>query len=163
LVLHIIFGKGIIICINKWDIIEKDNKTTSEYEKNIRNKLKFCSYAPILFISAKTGQRVSNIFKEIVEINKYRNTRISTAKLNEILGRAVATSQPPSDKGKVLKVFYITQVSICPPTFAVFVNNKELMHFSYLRFLENEIRRYVSFKGTDIVLLTREKKGKFNE
>lgn len=151
-------GKGIIICINKWDSIEKETGTLENYKKQVYEKLAYLKYAPIIFISALTGQRVNNIFEMINKVNKANNLRLPTAMLNDVISEAIAITQPPSDKGKRLKIFYVTQVSIRPPTFVVFVNNKSLMHFSYSRYLENHIRKQFDLEGTPIHMITREKK-----
>ena len=150
-------GKGVIIIINKWDVIEKENHTMEAYKKKVYEKFAFLAYAPIIFISALTGQRVNNIFEVVNEVNKQNSLRVPTGLLNEMLAQAVAITQPPSDKGKRLKVYYMTQVSIRPPTFVVFVNNKAIMHFSYLRYLENHLRKQFGFKGTPIHMIVREK------
>ena len=139
-------GKGIIVVVNKWDAIEKNDKTIYEHTNRIKDILSFMPYAEILFISAKTGQRVGKIFDTIDMVIENQNLRIQTGVLNEILSEAVAMQQPPSDKGKRLKIFYMTQVSVKPPTFVIFVNNKELMHFSYTRYLENKIRDTFGFR-----------------
>lgn len=144
-------GKGIIVLINKWDLIEKDDKTYKTFIDDVRNKLPFLTYAPIFPISALTGQRVSKILDEIIEINEFRNMRISTGVLNDVINEAVLMNQPRSVKGKRLKILYVSQVSVCPPKFVIFVNNKELMHFSYVRYLENKIRENFLFKGTPVV------------
>ncbi|MSS63986.1 ribosome biogenesis GTPase Der [Velocimicrobium porci] len=153
-------GKGIIICVNKWDLIEKDNKTVAKYTDEIRRILSFMPYAQIMFISAKTGQRLPKVFETIETVIQYQNLRIATGVLNEIVTEAVAMQQPPSDKGKRLKIFYVTQVSVKPPTFVIFVNDKELMHFSYTRYLENRIRDAFGFTGTSLRFITRERKEK---
>lgn len=150
-------GKGIIICINKWDLIEKETMTLEKYKKEVYNKLAYLAYAPIMFISSKTGQRVNNLFDLINEVNKYNSTRVPTAMLNDVISEAIAITQPPSDKGKRLKIYYVTQVSVKPPTFVVFVNNKQLMHFSYTRYLENHIRKQFILTGTPIRMIIREK------
>lgn len=150
-------GKGIIIAINKWDIIEKDDKTYLEFEKEIRETLGFINYAPIVYISAKTGQRVNKLLELLNVVNNNHNLRISTGVLNDILNQAVLMNQPPSDKGKRAKVYYGTQVSVRPPKFVIFVNNKELMHFSYVRYLENQIRNHFGFSGVPIQFDLREK------
>lgn len=150
-------GKGIIICINKWDLVEKETGTLESYKKQVYYKLAYLSYAPIVFISAETGQRVNNLFEMINSVNKSNNLRVPTGMLNDVISEAIAITQPPSDKGKRLKVFYVTQVSTRPPTFVVFVNNKELMHFSYVRYLENHIRKHFDMVGTPIHMITREK------
>ena len=151
-------GKGIIICINKWDSIEKETGTLENYKKQVYEKLAYLKYAPIIFISAVTGQRVNNLFEMINKVNTANNLRVPTSMLNDVISEAIAITQPPSDKGKRLKIFYVTQVSIKPPTFVVFVNNKSLMHFSYLRYLENHIRKHFELSGTPIHMITREKK-----
>ena len=153
-------GKGIVIVVNKWDAIEKDDKTIYEYEKKVRQVLSYLSYAEIMFISAKTGQRLNKLYEMIDVIIENQNLRISTGVLNEIVTEAVALQQPPSDKGKRLKIFYTTQVTVKPPTFVIFVNDKELMHFSYTRYLENRIRDAFGFKGTSLRFFIRERKEK---
>ena len=150
-------GKGVIIAINKWDEYEKENGTLEQYTKDVYNKLAYLSYAPIIFISAKTGQRVEKIFNLINEVANNNAFRISTSNLNELLSEAVAMVQPPTDKGRRLKIFYMTQVGTKPPTFAVFVNSKKLFHFSYERYLVNKLREEYGFKGTPIRMLVREK------
>ncbi|MBR1884272.1 MAG: ribosome biogenesis GTPase Der [Clostridia bacterium] len=153
-------GKGVIICINKWDLIQKETGTLEKYKKNVRAKLAYMDYAPILFISTLTGQRVNNIFELINSVNEANNLRVPTGVLNDVISEAIAITQPPSDKGKRLKIYYITQVTTRPPTFVVFVNNKELMHFSYVRYLENHIRKCFKLEGTPIKMITREKSKK---
>lgn len=153
-------GKGIIIAVNKWDAIEKTDKTIYEYTKKIQNTLSFIQYAEMIFISAATGQRLSRLFELIDVVRENQNMRVATGVLNEIMTEAVALQQPPSDKGKRLKLFYMTQVAVKPPTFVVFVNDKELMHFSYVRYLENKIRETFGFKGTALKFLIRERSGK---
>jgi len=150
-------GKGVIICINKWDLVEKETGTLESYKKQVYNKLAYLSYAPIIFISTETGQRVNNIFTMINDVNKSNNLRVPTSMLNDVISEAIAITQPPSDKGKRLKVYYVTQVATRPPTFVIFVNNKELMHFSYVRYLENHIRKHFDMVGTPIHMITREK------
>ena len=150
-------GKGIIVVVNKWDAIEKNDKTIYEHTNRIKDILSFMPYAEILFISAKTGQRVGKIFDTIDMVIENQNLRIQTGVLNEILSEAVAMQQPPSDKGKRLKIFYMTQVSVKPPTFVIFVNNKELMHFSYTRYLENKIRDTFGFRGTALRFIIRDR------
>ena len=152
-------GKGIIIAVNKWDAIEKNDKTVYEYTNKIRNILSYMPYAEITFISAVTGQRLPKLFELIDMVIQNQNLRVATGVLNEIMTEAVALQQPPSDKGKRLKLFYITQVAVKPPTFVLFVNDKELMHFSYTRYLENKIRDAFGFKGTALRFLIRERKG----
>ncbi len=153
-------GKGIIIVINKWDLIEKETNTLEKYKKQVYDKLAYLKYAPIIFVSALTGQRLNNIFDLINQVNKANSLRVPTGMLNDVIAEAIAINQPPSDKGRRLKVFYITQVAIKPPTFIIFVNSKPLMHFSYVRFLENHIRRQFEFKGTPIRMIIREKNSK---
>ncbi|RDU22936.1 ribosome biogenesis GTPase Der [Anaerosacchariphilus polymeriproducens] len=153
-------GKGIIIAVNKWDAIEKDNKTVKQYTQKVREILSFMSYAEIQFISAKTGQRITKLFDMIDMVIENSTLRIATGVLNEIVSEAVAMQQPPSDKGKRLKIYYITQVSVKPPTFVIFVNDKQLMHFSYTRYLENRIRDSFGFKGTSLKFFVRERKEK---
>lgn len=153
-------GKGIIIVVNKWDAIEKDNKTVKEYEDNIRRVLSFMPYAEIMYVSAVTGQRLPKLFDKIDMVIQNQTLRVATGVLNEIMTEAVALQQPPSDKGKRLKLYYITQVSVKPPTFVIFVNDKELMHFSYTRYLENKIREAFGFRGTSLKFIIRERKGK---
>ena len=151
-------GKAIIICVNKWDIVEKDSKTMKTFTDSLRNNLPFLSYAPILFISALTGKRVDELIDKIMEINESYSHRLSTGLLNDIIANATLINQPPSDKGKRLKILYATQSGIRPPEFTIFVNDKELTHFSYTRFLENQIRKSVDLTGTPIKILIREKK-----
>jgi len=151
-------GKGIIIAVNKWDAIEKDNNTVKEHTQDIRDVLSFMPYAEILFISAKSGQRLHKIFETIDVVIENNSMRVATGVLNEIVAEAVAMQQPPTDKGKRLKIYYVTQVSVKPPTFVVFVNDKNLMHFSYTRYLENRIRDTFGFKGTALKFITRERK-----
>lgn len=153
-------GRGMIIAVNKWDAIEKDNKTVKEFTNKIRNVLSFMPYAEILFISAATGQRIPKLFDVLDVVIQNQQLRIATGVLNEILMEAVAMQQPPSDKGRRLKIYYMTQVSIKPPTFVVFVNDKRLMHFSYTRYLENRIREAFGFQGTSLKFLIRERKEK---
>lgn len=151
-------GKGIIIAVNKWDAIEKDNSTVKKYTERIRQVLSFMPYAEILFISAKSGQRVNKLFELIDIVIENNSMRVATGVLNEIVTEAVAMQQPPTDKGKRLKIYYVTQVSVKPPTFVVFVNDKNLMHFSYTRYLENRIRDTFGFAGTALKFITRERK-----
>ena len=150
-------GKGIIIVVNKWDEIDKDTHTIEEFKKDIYNKLSFMSYAPMIFISAKTGQRVNKLFEMINNVANQNAMRISTAMLNEVINEAIAIVQPPSDKGKRLKIMYATQASTKPPTFVIFVNSKELFHFSYERYLVNQIRNTFGLEGTPIRVIVREK------
>ena len=151
-------GKGIIIAVNKWDAIEKDDKTMYKHTDRIRQVLSFMPYAEILFISAKTGQRTVKLFDRIDVVLENNSMRVANGVLNEIMSEAVAMHQPPSDKGKRLKLFYITQVAVKPPTFVVFVNDKKLMHFSYTRYLENRIRDAFGFQGTALKFIIRERK-----
>ncbi len=153
-------GKGIIIAVNKWDAIEKNNKTVNEFSAKIREILSFMPYADIIYISALSGQRLPKLFDHIDVVIENQNLRISTGVLNEILMEAVAMQQPPSDKGHRLKIYYMTQVAVKPPTFVLFVNDKELMHFSYTRYLENKIREAFGFGGTSLRFITRERKDK---
>ncbi len=145
-------GKAIIICVNKWDIVEKDSKTMKTFTDSLRNNLPFLSYAPILFISALTGKRVDELIDKIMEINESYSHRLSTGLLNDIISNATLINQPPSDKGKRLKILYATQSGTRPPEFTIFVNDKELTHFSYTRFLENQIRNVYPFEGTSIII-----------
>ena len=151
-------GKGLLIIVNKWDLVEKDNHTMKKFTEKIRQTLSFMSYAEILYVSALTGQRLSKIFEYIDVILENQNLRVATGVLNEIMTEAVALQQPPTDKGKRLKLFYITQVSVKPPTFVIFVNDKKLMHFSYQRYIENRIRDTFGFSGTSIRFIIRERK-----
>ena len=150
-------GKACIIAVNKWDAVEKDHKTMNETLKKLKDDFSFMSYAPIIFISAKTGQRVDKLFEKIKYVNMQNAMRITTGMLNELLARAVARVQPPSDKGKRLKIFYITQISVRPPTFVAFVNSKDLFHFSYQRYIENQIREVFGLEGTPIRIISRER------
>ena len=151
-------GKGVIIAVNKWDAIEKDDKTIYKYTTDVRNTLAYMAYAELLFISAETGQRLPKLFDVIDMVVENQTLRVQTGVLNEIMTEAVALQQPPSDKGKRLRLYYITQVSVKPPTFVIFVNDKELMHFSYTRYLENKIRDTFGFRGTSLRFITRERK-----
>lgn len=153
-------GKAIIIAINKWDVYEKETGTLEKYKKEIYSKLSYLSYAPTIFISAKTGQRIDKLYDMIIEVANYNAIRISTATLNEVLREAVSMVQPPTDKGRRLKVLYITQVSTKPPTFAIFVNSKKLFHFSYERYIVNCLRKEFKFIGTPIKILIREREDK---
>ncbi|MGI6053344.1 MAG: ribosome biogenesis GTPase Der [Clostridium sp.] len=153
-------GKGIIVVVNKWDSVEKTDKTIYEYTNKIKTTLSFIPYAEYVFVSALTGQRMGKLFEMIDAVRENQTLRVATGVLNEILMEAVAMQQPPSDKGKRLKIYYMTQVAVKPPTFVVFVNDKELMHFSYTRYLENQIRSAFGFKGTSLKFLIRERKGK---
>ena len=153
-------GKGMIIVVNKWDAIEKDDKTIYKFTEEIRQKLAYMPYAELLFVSAKTGQRLNKLFEIIDMVIENHSLRISTGVVNEIVTEAVALNQPPSDKGKRLRIYYVTQVSVKPPTFVIFVNDKELMHFSYTRYLENKIREAFGFRGTPLKFIIRERKEK---
>ncbi len=150
-------GKGIVIAVNKWDAIEKDDKTVNKFEKNVRNVLSFIPYAQITFISAVTGQRLVKLYDLVDMVVANSSMRIATGVLNEIMTEAVAMQQPPSDKGKRLKLFYMTQVSVKPPTFVIFVNDKDLMHFSYTRYIENQVRESFGFAGTPLRFIIRER------
>ncbi len=151
-------GKGIIVAVNKWDAIEKDDKTIYKHTARIKEILSFIPYAQIMFISAKTGQRITKLFDVIETVIQNQNLRVATGVLNEILMEATALQQPPSDKGRRLKLYYITQVSVKPPTFVLFVNDKELMHYSYTRYIENKIREAFGFSGTSLKFIIRERK-----
>ena len=151
-------GKGVVVAVNKWDAIEKDDKTIYRFREKLREVLSFMPYAEYVFLSAKTGLRVGRLFESLDAVIENQNLRIQTGVLNEILSEAVALQQPPSDKGRRLKIFYMTQVSVKPPTFVVFVNDKELMHFSYTRYLENQIRNTFGFAGTPLRFIIRERK-----
>ena len=151
-------GKATIIAVNKWDLIEKDNKTVNQFTQKIRQILSFMPYAEILFISAETGQRLPKLYETIDIVYENHAMRVATGVLNEILAEAVALQQPPSDKGKRLRLYYITQVAVKPPTFVIFVNDKELMHFSYTRYIENQIREAFGFRGTPLKFIIRERK-----
>ena len=153
-------GKAVIIVVNKWDAIEKNNKTVNEYTAKIRQILSFMSYAEITFVSALSGQRLPKLYELIDMVQENHSMRVSTGVLNEIMSEAVAMQQPPSDKGKRLRLYYITQVCVKPPTFVIFVNDKELMHFSYTRYIENQIRETFGFKGTPLKFIIRERKDK---
>lgn len=153
-------GKGAIIVVNKWDLVEKDSKTYLNFERDLRTGLAFMSYAPIVYISALTGQRTHRMLDAINEVYETRRIRVKTGVLNDIIGDAILMNQPPSDKGKRLKIFYATQGSTEPPHFIIFVNDKELMHFSYQRYLENQIRSHFGFKGTPIWFTCRERSKK---
>ena len=153
-------GRGMIIAVNKWDAIEKDNSTVKKFTEKIRTTLSFMPYAEIIFISAQTGQRLPKLFDVLDTVIQNHSLRIATGVLNEILTEAVAMQQPPSDKGRRLKIFYMTQVSVKPPTFVIFVNDKQLMHFSYTRYIENKIREAFGFGGTSLKFIIRERKEK---
>ena len=150
-------GKACIIAVNKWDIVEKDGKTMDSYRKSLMIDFSFMPFAPIIFISAKTGQRLDRLFELIKYVYTQNTMRISTGKLNDILAVATARVQPPSDKGKRLKIYYMTQASTCPPTFVCFCNNAELFHFSYQRYLENQIRSTFGLEGTPVRFVIRER------
>ena len=150
-------GKGVIIVVNKWDALEKETGTLEKYKKEVYSKLSYLSYAPIIFISAKTGQRVQKLFSMINEVAKQNSMRVSTSVLNQVINEAIAIVQPPTDKGKRLKIFYGTQASTKPPTFVIFVNNKELFHFSYQRYLVNQFRKEFGLTGTPVRLIIRER------
>lgn len=153
-------GKAVIIVVNKWDAVEKDDKTIYRFTEKVRNTLSFMPYAEILFVSAKTGQRLPKLFETIDMVSENHAMRVATGVLNEIMSEAVAMQQPPSDKGKRLRLYYITQVAVKPPTFVIFVNDKELMHFSYTRYIENQIRETFGFKGTPLKFIIRERSEK---
>ncbi|MBP3369012.1 MAG: ribosome biogenesis GTPase Der [Clostridia bacterium] len=150
-------GKASIICVNKWDKIDKDNSTTNDFTKKIYDSLSYMTYAPIMFISAKTGQRIDKLFEQINYVHNQTSMRVSTGMLNDVLADAVARVQPPSDKGRRLKIYYMTQIAVAPPTFVLFCNSVELFHFSYQRYIENCLRQTFGFKGTPIRLIVREK------
>ncbi|MBR3918705.1 MAG: ribosome biogenesis GTPase Der [Clostridia bacterium] len=153
-------GKACIVAINKWDLIDKETNTMDDYKKTVQDKLSFMLYAPVMFISALTGQRVTKLYEMIKFVADQAAQRISTGMLNDVLNEAVAMVQPPSDKGKRLKLYYMTQIKVKPPTFAVFVNRADLAHFSYMRYIENRIRQNFGFEGTPIVFKIREKDSK---
>ncbi|MCR5458887.1 MAG: ribosome biogenesis GTPase Der [Acetatifactor sp.] len=150
-------GKAVIIAVNKWDAVEKNDKTIYRFTEKVRDILSFMPYAEILFISAKTGQRMNKLFETIDVVSENHSMRVQTGVLNEIMTEAVAMQQPPTDKGKRLKLYYITQVAVKPPTFVIFVNDKELMHFSYTRYIENQIRETFGFRGTPLHFIIRER------
>jgi GTP-binding protein len=156
-------GKAVIIAVNKWDAIEKDDKTIYRFTEKVRNTLSYMPYAEILFVSAKTGLRLPKLFETIDIVSENHAMRVSTGVLNEIMTEAVAMQQPPNDKGKILRLYYITQVSVKPPTFVIFVNDKELMHFSYTRYIENQIRNTFGFRGTPLKFIIRERNEKENK
>lgn len=153
-------GKAVIIAVNKWDAVEKDDKTIYRFTDKVRNTLSYMPYAELLFISALTGQRLNKLFDIVDMVSENHAMRVSTGVLNEIMAEAVALQQPPTDKGKMLKLFYITQVAVKPPTFVIFVNDKELMHFSYTRYIENQIRETFGFRGTPLRFIIRERNEK---
>ena len=150
-------GKASILVVNKWDTIKKDNKTTNEFTKDAYDKLSYMTYAPLMFVSAKTGQRVEKLFEHINYVNMQASMRVTTGMLNDVLDDATTRVQPPSDKGKRLKIYYMTQIGVKPPTFVIFCNNIELFHFSYRRYIENCLRETFGFKGTPIKIIIREK------
>ena len=150
-------GKACIIAVNKWDLVEKDGTTMDKYRKKLMNDFSFMSYAPIIFISAKTGQRIDRLFELIKFVDAQNAMRISTGKLNDVLANATARVQPPSDKGKRLKIYYMTQASTRPPTFVCFVNNKDLFHYSYQRYIDNQIREVFGLEGTPTRFVIRER------
>ena len=150
-------GKGVIIAVNKWDAVEKDDKTIYRFTEDVKQVLSFMPYAEILFISALSGQRLPKLFETIESVSQSQNLRVGTGALNEIMSEAVAMQQPPNDKGKILRLYYITQVAVKPPTFVIFVNDKELMHFSYTRYIENQIRKTFGFKGTPMKFIIRQR------
>lgn len=150
-------GKGIILVVNKWDAVEKDTYTIEQFKKDVYNKLSYLTYAPIMFISAKTGQRVNKLYETINNVASQNALRVNTSMLNQVLNEAIAIVQPPTDKGKRLKIYYMTQATTKPPTFVVFVNNKELFHFSYERYLVNQLRKEFGLIGTPIRMIVREK------
>ncbi len=152
-------GRGIILAVNKWDLVPKETNTMRDFETEVRNELQFLSYAPIIFISALTGRRIFNLLDLAQDVNEARNMRISTGRVNEIIQDAMAMNQPPSDKGVRLKIFYGSQVQVNPPVFVLHVNRKDLMHFSYERYLENRLRQEYGFVGTPIMLVTKERSG----
>ncbi len=153
-------GKGVIIVVNKWDAMEKETGTLEKYKKEVYERLKYLSYAPIIFISAKTGQRVHKLFDMINYVAEQNCMRIKTSVLNQVINEAIAVVQPPTDKGKRLKIYYGTQGSTKPPTFVIFVNNKELFHFSYERYIVNQIRKEFGLEGTPVRVIIREKSEK---
>ena len=150
-------GKASIIVVNKWDVVEKDNNTVNRFNERIRTSLAYMPYAPIVYVSAMTGQRIHTLYDQIKYVHNQANTRIATGMLNDVLAEATMRAQPPSDKGKRLKIYYMTQISVAPPTFVIFCNNAELFHFSYQRYIENCLRQTFGFNGTPIKLIIREK------
>ena len=150
-------GKAAIIVVNKWDLIDKDNSTTKKFTDDVRTALSYMPYAPIIFVSAKTGQRVVKLFEHINYVNEQAALRISTGMLNDVLADATARVQPPTDKGKRLKIYYMTQTSVKPPEFVIFVNDAELFHFSYQRYIENCLRETFGFNGTPIKIVVRQR------
>ena len=156
-------GKAMIVAVNKWDVVEKETNTMKNYKNKVLEGFNFMMYAPVEFISAKTGARVDKLFELIHYVHEQNTTRIQTGVLNDVLNQAILRVQPPSDKGKRLKIYYMTQVAIKPPTFVIFVNNKELAHFSYVRYIENQIRDAFGLKGTPLKFIVREKGEKSND
>ena len=150
-------GKAIIVAVNKWDLIEKDTKTMDQFRTAVMEKFNFMMYAPVVFISALTGQRVAKLYEMIVKVSQEASKRISTGMLNDVLTEAITAVQPPSDKGKRLKVYYMTQIKVKPPTFVIKCNKKDLFHYSYQRYLENQLRKSFGFEGTPIIFKLREK------
>ena len=150
-------GKGSIIVVNKWDLIEKDNSTVKQFTEKITNALSFMTYAPLLFVSAKTGQRIEKLFERINYIHNQSCMRVTTGMLNDVLSDAMTRVQPPSDKGRRLKIYFMTQVAVKPPTFVIFCNDSRLFHFSYQRYIENQLREVFGFSGTPIKLILRMK------
>ena len=150
-------GKGIIICVNKWDTVEKDNSVTKKFTNDVYIALSFMTYAPLIFISAKTGQRVNKLFEKINAVKNMSDLRITTGMLNDVLSDAVTRVQPPSDKGRRLKIYYMTQTGVGPPTFVLFCNRADLFHFSYQRYIENCLRSTFGFEGTPIRLVIKQK------
>ena len=151
-------GKGMIVVVNKWDLVEKDDRTMNRFRRDIRDKLSFMPYAELMFVSALTGQRLVKLFDEIDMVENYHSMRIATGVINEILASATAEVEPPQDKGKRLRLYYMTQVAVKPPTFVIFVNDRELAHFSYIRYIENKVREAFLFKGTPLRFIIRERK-----
>ena len=153
-------GKACIFVVNKWDLIEKDNKTMGNFKMSVREKFPFMTYAPILFVSAVSNQRIGKILETVVEVSAEQNKRVTTSVLNQVIGEAIMLNQPPSDKGRRLKIYYGTQTGVKPPTFNLFINDKELTHFSYTRYLENRLRENFGFEGTSIKIEYSQKKKK---
>ena len=153
-------GKACIFVVNKWDLIEKDNKTMGNFRMSVREKFPFMTYAPILFVSAVSNQRIGKILETVVQVSAEQNKRVTTSVLNQVIGEAIMLNQPPSDKGRRLKIYYGTQTGVKPPTFNLFINDKELTHFSYTRYLENRLRENFGFEGTSIKIEYSQKKKK---
>lgn len=153
-------GKACIFVVNKWDLIEKDNKTMGNFRMSVREKFPFMTYAPILFVSAVSNQRIGRILETVVQVSAEQNKRVTTSVLNQVIGEAIMLNQPPSDKGRRLKIYYGTQTGVKPPTFNLFINDKELTHFSYTRYLENRLRENFGFEGTSIKIEYSQKKKK---